>query len=154
MRFRNRLYQFMQGRNGVDELAKFQNRLSFVLLLIAILFSIVTLAFASHAMATAATVFRVLYFVFYGLGILCMIWWFFRVFSRSVAKRQKENTRFLYRRQKVRRFFANIRQAWKDRKTHRYFKCPKCGQRMRAPRHKGKIRVTCSNCSEIFITKT
>ena len=86
MRFRNRLYQFMQGRNGVDEFAKFQNRLSFILLLIAILFSIVTLTFASHAMATAAAVFRVLYFVFYGLGILCMIWWFFRVFSRKLLR--------------------------------------------------------------------
>ena len=144
----------MQGRNGIDEFARFQNRLSFILLLVAIVFSILTAAFASRSLLTAAIVFRVLYFVFYGLGIVFMIWWCFRVFSRNVAKRQVENTRFLYRRQKIRRFFAGCRQAWKDRKTHRYFKCPNCGQRMRAPRHKGRIRVTCSQCSNIFITKT
>lgn len=154
MRFRNKLYQFMQGRNGVDELARFQNRVSFVLLLLAILFSILTVAFTSHAMLATAKVFRVLYFVFYGLGIVCMILWGVRVFSRNVAKRQKENTRYLYQRQKIRRFFAARRQAWKDRKTYRYFKCPKCGLRMRAPKGKGRIRVTCKTCGEVFLTKT
>lgn len=154
MRFRNKLYQFMQGRNGVDAFAKFQNRVSLVLLLIAIVCSVLTVALNAHAHAAAAAVFRVLYFVFYGLGIVCMVWWIFRVFSRNVAKRQKENTRFLYREQRVRRFFADRKQQWKDRKTFKYFKCPKCRQRMRAPRHKGKIRVTCSKCGDVFLTKT
>lgn len=153
MKFREKLYRFMQGRNGVDELTRFLNRISFGILLLAILFSILTVAFANHA-NPAALVFRILYFVFYALGLGLLIWCNFRMFSRNVAKRQKENTRYLYRRQKVRRFFDNKKQEWKNRKTYRYFKCPQCGQRMRAPRHKGKIRVTCSKCANIFITKT
>ena len=153
MNFRNRLYRFMQGRNGADEFSKFLNRLSLVFLVLAILFSILTVAFVRHAM-NAAVVFRILYFIFYAIGLALLIWCNFRMFSRNVAKRQKENTQYLYRRQKVRRFIENKKQEWKDRKTYRYFKCPKCGQRMRAPRHKGKIRVTCNQCGNIFITKT
>lgn len=154
MNFRNKLYQFMQGRNGVDEFAKFLNRTSFIFLIAAIICSFLTLAFASHALTSAALVFRILYFVLYGIGFALLIYCNFRIFSRSVAKRQKENTRFLYKRQKVRRFFADKKQEWKDRKEYKYFKCPKCKQRMRAPRKKGKIRVSCRSCGEIFITKT
>lgn len=154
MKFRNRLYNFMQGRNGVDALAKFSNRLSLVLLLIAIVFTYLSAVFLSHGSMTAAVVFRVLYFVFYGIGLLLLIYWCFRVFSKNVAKRQKENTQYLYQMQKIRRSFASLKQQWKDRKTYRYFKCPKCRQRMRAPRGKGKIRVTCSSCKNVFLTKT
>ncbi len=153
MNFRNKLYRFMQGRNGVDALSKFLNRLSFVFLILAIICSILAIGFASHAMK-AAVVFRILYFVLYAIGFALLIWCNIRIFSRNVAKRQKENTRFLYQKQKVRRFFENKKQEWKDRKTYRYFKCPKCGQRMRAPRSKGKIRVTCRNCANVFLTKT
>ncbi len=154
MRFRNRLYQFMQGRNGVDAFAKFLNRISLGCFVSAIVFTFLSLVFLRHEANTAATVFRILYYVFYGIGIIVTICWFFRVFSRNVAKRQAENTRFLYRMQKVKRRIASLKQQWKDRKTYKYFKCPQCGQRIRAPRHKGKIRVTCSKCSNVFITKT
>ena len=154
MDFRNRLYRFMQGRNGVDAFAKFLNRSSFIFLITAIICSIFALAFTRHGLTTAALVFRILYFVFYAVGFSILIWCNYRVFSRKVAARQKENTRYLYRRQRILRFIENKKQEWKDRKTYRYFKCPKCGQRMRAPRSKGKIRVTCSSCSNIFITKT
>ena len=51
-------------------------------------------------------------------------------------------------------FFESKKQEWKNRKKYKYFKCPKCGQRMRAPRHKGKIRVTCNQCTNVFLTKT
>ena len=154
MKFRNRLYQFMQGRNGVDAYAKFLNRISLGCLISAILFTFLSLVFLTHGGNAAALVFRILYYVFYGLGVLVMVYWIFRVFSRNVSKRQAENTRFLYRQQKLNRRIGSLKQQWKDRKTHKYFKCPQCGQRIRAPRHKGKIRVTCSKCSHVFITKT
>lgn len=144
----------MQGRNGVDAYAQFWHRVSLGCLVGAILFTFLSLVFLRHEGYTAASVFRILYFVFYGVGILASGYWLFRVFSRNVAKRQTENTRYLYRAQKIKRRMASLKQQWKDRKTHKYFKCPKCGQRIRAPRHKGKIRVTCSNCSNVFVTKT
>lgn len=153
MNFRNRFYRFMQGRNGVDELSKFLNRVGFVVVITAILCSILTFAFANHAMQ-AAVVFRILYYVLFGIGLLLFILCYFRIFSRKVAKRQAENTRYLYRKQHVKRFFSTKKQEWRDRKQYRYFKCPKCRQRMRAPRHKGKIRVTCQKCANVFVTKT
>lgn len=154
MRFRNRLIQFMQGRNGVDAFARFTNRASLCCLLIALVFTILSSAFLRAGSIRTAVVFRILYFVFYGIGILLLIYWIFRVFSRNVAARQKENTRFLYRMQKIRRKADQLKRQWKDRKSFRYFKCPQCGQKMRAPRHKGKIRVTCSSCKNVFQTKT
>ena len=154
MNFRNRLYRFMQGRNGVDALAKFLNRVSLGCLIVAILFTFVSLVCLRHEALTASTVFRILYYVVYGIGIVLAILWIFRVFSRNVSKRQAENTRFEYRMQKIRRKLASLKQRWKDRKDYKYFRCPNCKQMIRAPRHKGKIRVTCSKCGHIFLTKT
>ena len=154
MRFRERFYRFMQGRNGVDALSKFMNRIGFVCIIAAILCSILTIALANHAAHAAALVFRILYFVLYAVGIILFCLCYFRIFSRNVSKRQAENTRFLYRQQRVKRFFTGKKQEWKDRRIYRYFKCPQCGQKMRAPRKKGKIRVTCSKCAHVFITKT
>ncbi len=154
MRFRDRLIRFMQGRNGVDAFARFLNHISLGCLCAAILFTFLSLVFLRHEGNTAALVFRILYYVFYGIGILITGIWFFRVFSRNVSKRQAENTRYLYRRQKIESRLFSWKEQWKNRKAYKYFKCPKCKQRIRAPRHKGKIRVTCSKCGDVFITKT
>ena len=154
MKLRNRIYQFMQGRNGIDAFARFINILGLSFVLTALLFTFLSTAFWRHGMQGAATVFTVLHYVFYGVGLILMIYWAFRVFSRNVAKRQAENTRFLYARQKAKRKLGVLKSRWKDRKNYRYFKCPKCRQQMRAPRNKGKIRVTCRSCAHVFETKT
>ena len=154
MNFRNRLYRFMQGRNGVDALARFLNRLSLGCLITAILLTFLSLIFLRRDAVTASTVFRILYYVVYGIGIALAVLWIFRVLSRNVSKRQAENTRFEYRMQRIRRKIASLKQRWKDRRIYKYFRCPSCKQMIRAPRHKGKIRVTCSKCKHVFITKT
>lgn len=154
MKFRERLYRFMQGRNGVDALARFINIVGLAFLLTALLFTVLATAFWRHDLTGTATVFTVLHYVFYGIGLILMILWIARILSRKVAKRQAENTRYLYLRQKVSRKAGVLRQRWRDRKTYRYFKCPNCKQVLRAPRKKGKIRVTCRSCSHVFETKT
>lgn len=144
----------MQGRNGVDALARFLNRLSLGCLITAILLTFLSLIFLRRDAVTASTVFRILYYVVYGIGIALAVLWIFRVLSRNVSKRQAENTRFEYRMQRIRRKIASLKQRWKDRRIYKYFRCPSCKQMIRAPRHKGKIRVTCSKCKHVFITKT
>jgi DNA-directed RNA polymerase subunit RPC12/RpoP len=67
---------------------------------------------------------------------------FYRIFSRNIVMRQAENQKWL-------NFLARI----KDR-NHRYFRCPHCKQRVRVPRHKGKINIRCPRCGEKFIRKT
>ena len=71
-----------------------------------------------------------------------LIWAVFRMYSRNIYKRQQENRRFL-------QFFVRL----KDRQ-HRYFACPRCRQRVRVPRGKGKIVIRCPSCGERFTKKT
>lgn len=81
----------------------------------------------------------------YWLGFLAyvpLIWAIFRMYSRNIYKRQAENRRFL-----------QLTSRFRDRR-HRYFACPRCRQRIRVPRGKGRIRITCPNCGERFVKKT
>ena len=66
----------------------------------------------------------------------------FRCFSRQTYKRYQENRRFL-----------RLLEQVKDR-DHRYYHCPRCHERLRVPRGKGKISITCPKCKEKFIKKT
>lgn len=67
----------------------------------------------------------------------------FRIFSKNTARRYAENEKF-------RRFFSRL----KGRKTYCYYKCPACKTKVRVPRGKGKIRITCPSCRETFVKKT
>lgn len=67
----------------------------------------------------------------------------FRIFSKNTRKRREENEKF-------RQFFFRL----KGRKDYCYFKCPACKTRVRVPRGKGKIKITCPACREAFIKKT
>lgn len=37
--------------------------------------------------------------------------------------------------------------------AYKYFKCPNCGKEYRAPKGKGRVRVTCKECGEQFEKK-
>lgn len=81
----------------------------------------------------------------YLLGLIAyvpLILAIFRMYSRNIAKRQKENRRFL-------QMFARLRD-----RQNRYFSCPRCRQRVRVPRGKGKIMIKCPACGERFAKKT
>lgn len=81
--------------------------------------------------------------IFVFLAYLPLAYAIFRIFSRDTTRRYSENQRFL-------QFFARL----KGRKNHCYFKCPTCKTRVRVPRGKGKIRITCPSCHEAFVKKT
>ena len=86
----------------------------------------------------------------------------FRSLSRNILKRQEENERFLRfcRRisphtQKIRSFFHKVKRwenlqirKFKDRKTHRYIRCPYCKAIIRVPLRKGRHTVRCPKCRE------
>ena len=94
------------------------------------------------------------------LGIL---WWlafallvccYLRIFSRNIPKRYEENQKFLRvfwpLLSKLRTFHADM----KDSRTHCHMKCPSCGQKIRVPRGRGKISITCPRCANQFVRKT
>lgn len=66
----------------------------------------------------------------------------YRMFSRDVSRRRKENQKFM-------QFFNRLQ----DRES-RYFSCPRCHQTVRVPRHRGKINIHCPKCGNQFIKKT
>ena len=43
---------------------------------------------------------------------------------------------------------------WRERKTHRYFKCPNCKTMVRVPKGKGKIVITCTRCHHEIVKRT
>ena len=130
---REKFYRFMAGRNGMDALAKAENTLILILLIISI--------------------FTRLPFL-YPLAILLMVHMYFRVFSKNTAKRYQENQAFLFYKGKVDAKFALQKRKWNERKTHVFYKCPKCKTVMRLPKGRGKIEITCPKCKNNFIKKT
>lgn len=79
---------------------------------------------------------------------------YFRMFSRNIAARRSENQRFLNWWWPVSRRIGNARIRFADRKTYRFFKCPNCGKRLRVPKGRGRINITCPICRHCFIRKS
>lgn len=130
---RNFLRKFMLGRYGPDQLGIAMIILSLILSLV-------------HSV----TRFTPLMFVSYIVLILAL----FRMLSRNLTRRRAENDKFIRYwwpvRTKTGRAWANI----KHRKTHKFFKCPSCGNTLRVPKGKGRLQITCPKCGERFIKKT
>lgn len=126
--------RMMYGRYGSDEL-------NLLLLILAVLISLCNAILSS--IFTQSEVFvrwvsPALSLLMLGLLGLNL----FRCFSRNIYKRQKENKR-------LRNFLTRL----KDR-SHRYYRCPGCRQRVRVPKGRGKINIRCPKCGNKFAKKT
>lgn len=130
---KQRLIQFMQGRYGMDSFG----RTLFGAVLVCLILSVFS---------------RTRFF--YVVGLLLMIYTYFRMFSRNHQKRYAENQRYLQLTAGLRSKIAAWKRAGARRGTHRIYRCPGCGQKIRVPRGKGKIAITCPKCRAEFIKKT
>ena len=129
---RNALQRFMYGRYGNDQLNLFLMGLYLALYLVYLFVRADLLYLVSFALL-AVTLFRML--------------------SRNVERRRRENIWFLRTFKPVLDWLRLRRSARRD-KEHVYFKCPNCGQQLRVPRGKGKITVTCRGCGASFQEKS
>ena len=129
------LYSFFRGRNGLDALAKCTWVLTFVFILLSLIHGVVGV-------------------VCYFLAMGFMLYTLFRVLSRNVYKRSQENSRFLERTGGIRRFIADRRVRFAQRKEYKFFRCPTCHTYLRVPRGKGKLQITCRKCGNRFSGKT
>ena len=118
---------FMPGRYGSDNFGRFLCILSIILLVISIL---------------------------WGAALLILIYAYFRMFSRKVNKRFSENYTYLKIRNKITSPFKKAISRSKQKKTHRFFKCPGCKTTVRVPKGKGTIKITCPKCGTKFVKKT
>ena len=123
----NALSRFMYGRNGVDQLGW----ASLVLVLLLDTVELIVRSKSETARMILSTV-----------SFLVMVWILFRMFSRNLPKRRKENAWFLT---KIVNPVKN-RKARSQDKDHKYFTCPQCRTVCRVPRGKGKIIITCPKC--------
>lgn len=133
MRLRDRFYRFMQGRYGVDQLSKF---LSFGGLIVIIISNF----FGGIILNT--------------IGLLMVIFAYVRMFSKNINKRYAENLKYLQYANRVKSYFNGFKNTFSQRKTHRVFKCPSCKQKIRVPKGKGKIEISCPKCFTKFIRKS
>jgi predicted membrane protein len=84
------------------------------------------------------------------LAAALLIWMNFRFFSKKIYPRLNENTRFLTKQKQLSNYFQRKKAQFEAHKTYKYFNCPSCKQQLRAPKGRGKIKVTCSSCKHQF----
>ena len=65
-----------------------------------------------------------------------------------------ENQWYLKREMKVRSLFLKKKKELGQRKEYHIYKCPKCKQKIRVPRGKGRIAISCRKCGNEFIRKS
>ena len=139
-KFRCAVARWMYGRNGVDQLNRALVWVYLAIWLLEIVCSVLKIGFL-------ASVFEML--VFFLLAVVL-----FRTFSKNLVRRRRELA-FYYKIKNAPRRARQLRKNKKrDKKTHCYFKCPKCRSVLRVPRGKGEIIVTCPRCGERTEKKT
>ena len=133
---RNWLMRFMAGRNGADAFARFLSIAALVILILSMLIP--------GYVGTALWV----------LALGCLIYSYFRIFSKNTAKRYTENAKSLSVKYKITGWFRRKKERIQQSKTHRFYRCPQCGITTRIPKGKGKIKITCPKCGNTFIRKS
>ena len=130
---RDRFLRFMEGRYGVDQLYR------------VLLISGAILVILSNVIFP---------YVFLLAGWILIIWAFYRAFSRDHSRRYAENQRFLAWRSRLRSGPSRWKSEMEQRKVYHIYRCPSCRQKIRVPRGKGNIIVTCPKCRTEFRKKS
>jgi len=89
----------------------------------------------------------------YIISFLIIAYAIFRMFSKNIEQRRKENYAFLRVVNKPKTWYYKSKVRRKQRKLYKVFKCPNCFQKLRVPKGKGKVQIRCSSCGHKF-TKT
>lgn len=124
----DRFNRFMYGRYGADPLF-------YALILLYVVFTVFARLFSP---------------LFLLLAYAAVIWAIYRYFSTDIYKRREENRKFLGIWQKIKNYFAYLRDRFRDRKVCRYRKCKYCHAALRLPIKKGKHSVKCPRCGKSF----
>ena len=119
----------MQGRYGTDDFYKF-------LFWVALLGIVINWFFKSQLLSFAVT--------------LILVYAMYRVLSKNHSARYAENQRYLQATAKIRYWFDQQKKLMEERKYHHIYTCPKCRQKIRIPKGKGKIMIRCPKCHHEF----
>ena len=130
---RDKFQRFMQGRYGVDELSRFLTTLGLILIVVNLFFRNVILSYVVLAI---------------------LIYCYYRMFSRNYSRRYAENQKYLTWRNRLKSGPSRWRSEMEQRKIYHIYRCPSCRQKIRVPKGKGKIIVTCPKCHTEFQRKS
>ena len=123
----------MMGRNGVDELARFESIFVWVLLLVSIFSRM---------------------WIFDLLAMALIVHMYFRILSRDVSKRYEKNQKYVNFRYNAVVKWDKKKKRIAQRRNYRFYKCPMCRQEVRVPKGHGKIQITCPKCRETFTKRS
>ena len=123
------LGRMLYGRYGMDELGKFLWALVMIMLIVNL--------FVPNLILTAVM-------------LVTIILMYARFFSKRYDRRRAENSAYLKLSVPFRRTFSTLYLRIRDRKSYRYYYCPDCRQRLRVPKGKGMITITCPKCHKKF----
>lgn len=121
--------KWARGRNGADELSGACTSLGVILVIIDL--------FAHTTWLSALALVL--------LGYSC-----FRITSKNITARGRENSQALRVAGPVLSFLSNPAAMLRETRSYVHLQCPSCGQRVRIPRGKGKVRITCPKCHTRF----
>ena len=150
---------FQQQRRGIDELGR-------TMLITALVLSVIGMI-----VSRSVGWLRIVTSLLSGALLVLIV---LRMFSKDFNKRNQENMKYLTIETAVKNWFRGIfrkkgtgssysaprakragkNPTWSELKQYKYLICPQCAQKMRVPRGKGRIRVTCTNCGNVFETRS
>lgn len=130
---KEKLRNFMVGRYGVDQLGKFLLVISLIIMLLNMFIKID---------------------IIYIINLLLLVYVNFRTFSRNYQKRSRENNFYLRNRSSFLNIFRKGKNTVNQRKVYHIYQCPNCRQKIRIPKGKGRISITCPKCHSEFIKKS
>ncbi len=132
-KWRRKFQQFMVGRYGADQLSRFLSVCIVVLL-------VINLFARTH--------------VLYWLAVVLLFYSYYRMFSRNISARFKENERYMGFRFRVTEWGKKWRFRAEQARKYHIYRCPSCGQKIRIPRGHGKVSIHCPKCHTDFIRKS
>ena len=121
--------EWARGRNGADELSGACTSLGVILVIIDL--------FARTTWLSAA-------------ALALLAYSMFRISSKNITARGRENSQALRVAGPVLSFLSNPVAMLRETRSFVHLQCPSCGQRVRIPRGKGKVRITCPKCHARF----
>lgn len=130
---RDKFTRFMMGRYGTDDFSKF-------LLGSAVALMVLNLFVRIGLLNTVVMV--------------LLVYVYFRMFSKNIQKRYEENMKYLQFKNRFFNKFEKEKRMAADRKVNHIYKCPSCKQKIRVPKGKGKICITCPKCRTEFTKKS
>ena len=136
MNWKGKFSNFMYGRYGVDQLSKF-------MLTVTLIFCVLSIFVPAQIRSFVNT-----------LVLLLIILTYFRMFSRNIYKRAAENEKYLKITRSWRKKYNTEKNIAKQKKYYKFFRCPRCKQRIRIPKGHGRIEIKCPKCNERFIRKS